>query len=219
MSAKGITGNLLPNDQEVGGRSGEGRSGRSFGQMVEQTAQGKGGRQTPTRVTPDPYEAGVVEDQSQDPEGGSTGGGKLSGSGAEGLRGPEAPNVEARMERLASQQAEIRQEGEKLRLELRKRGYYPLDLDRALDVMAQMEKSLKAREIRNYREGQRLIVARLKSLKDGVKSSIRFDQERMARMPDRVRSAIKSAFDEPAPDEFSALIARYYRSLAEIEEE
>ncbi|MCX7591823.1 MAG: hypothetical protein N2255_09370, partial [Kiritimatiellae bacterium] len=57
MSAKGVTGNLLPNQQEVGGRSGEGRAGRSHGQMVEQTAEGKEGRETPTRLTPGPFEA------------------------------------------------------------------------------------------------------------------------------------------------------------------
>ena len=42
MSAKGVTGNLLPNQQEIGGRSGEGRTGRSSGQMVEETARRQG---------------------------------------------------------------------------------------------------------------------------------------------------------------------------------
>ena len=49
MSARGVTGNTLPNNMEISGRSGEGRSGRSSGQMVEATAEGKGGRKTPSR--------------------------------------------------------------------------------------------------------------------------------------------------------------------------
>ena len=47
MSAKGVTGNQLPNNMEIGGRSGEGRTGKSSGQFVADTAEGKGGRQTP----------------------------------------------------------------------------------------------------------------------------------------------------------------------------
>ena len=94
MSAKGVTGNLLPNQNEVGGRSGEGRTGRSHGQMVGDTAEGKGGRETPTRLDPEPFEQGSVKDTAKNDPGGATGGGKLSGFGAEGLRGPAPPSSE-----------------------------------------------------------------------------------------------------------------------------
>ena len=53
MSAKGVTGNQLPNNMEIGGRSGEGRNGKSDGEMVGDTAVGKGGNETPTRMTLD----------------------------------------------------------------------------------------------------------------------------------------------------------------------
>ena len=36
MSAKGVTGNTLPNNNEMGGRAGEGRSGKSQGEFVEE---------------------------------------------------------------------------------------------------------------------------------------------------------------------------------------
>ena len=90
MSAKGVTGNQLPNNTEMGGRSGEGRNGKSDGQMVGNTAVGKGGNETPTRMTPTPFENGSVNDQSKDTKGGATGGGKLAGFGQDGLRGPLA---------------------------------------------------------------------------------------------------------------------------------
>ncbi|MCY3022997.1 MAG: hypothetical protein NTW87_28810, partial [Planctomycetota bacterium] len=80
MSAKGVTGNRQPNDMEISGRSGEGRSGKSQGQFVEETADGKGGKQTPTRNTNDTYEEGKVDDKSKDPVGGATGGGKSAGA-------------------------------------------------------------------------------------------------------------------------------------------
>ena len=91
MSAKGVTGNQLPNNMEIGGRSGEGRNGKSDGQMVGNTAVGKGGNETPTRMTATPFENGSVNDTSKDTRGGATGGGKLAGFGQEGLRGTPPP--------------------------------------------------------------------------------------------------------------------------------
>ena len=105
MSAKGVTGNQLPNNNEMGGRSGEGRSGKSQGELVDDTAKGKGGRNTPTRLDPTPFQKGQVKDESKDPTGGATGGGKLSGQGGQGLEGPVAPKLKQEMQRLAQKQA------------------------------------------------------------------------------------------------------------------
>ncbi|MDK1030854.1 MAG: hypothetical protein QGD94_02495, partial [Planctomycetia bacterium] len=44
FSAKGVTGNQLPNTSEISGRSGEVRTGKASGEMVEEAATGKGGR-------------------------------------------------------------------------------------------------------------------------------------------------------------------------------
>ena len=63
MNAQGVTGNQLPNTNEMGGRSGEGRQGKSSGEFVEDEAVGKGGRRTPTRLTPEPFQQG--QDQRQ----------------------------------------------------------------------------------------------------------------------------------------------------------
>ncbi len=76
MNAQGVTGNQLPNNNEMNGRSGEGRSGKSQGEFVEDHASGKGGRNTPTRLDPTPFQKGEVKDDSKDPTGGATGGGK-----------------------------------------------------------------------------------------------------------------------------------------------
>jgi len=92
MSAKGATGNRLPNTSEIGGRAGEGRSGKSSGEFVGDEAVGKGGRKTPSRLTPDPYVKGQIKDHSKDAQGGATGGGKESGQGARGSKDrPPAP--------------------------------------------------------------------------------------------------------------------------------
>src|SRR5260370_29280919 len=50
FSAKGKTGNDLPNNNELQGRSGDGRRGKSSGQMVGDSARALEGRKTPARV-------------------------------------------------------------------------------------------------------------------------------------------------------------------------
>src|SRR3982751_4548858 len=107
MSAKGVTGNTLPNNNEMNGRAGEGPQGKSQGEMVEDTATGKGGRNTPTRLDPTPFQQGQVKNESKDPTGGATGGGKISGQAGQGLEGPVPPKVKEQMGRLAEKQAQL----------------------------------------------------------------------------------------------------------------
>ncbi len=88
MSAQGVTGNQMPKNDEIQGRSGEGREGRTSGEIVGAEAEGKGGRRTPTRMTRRPFSSGQVKDKiARMPAGGATGGGKKGGFGGEGLEG------------------------------------------------------------------------------------------------------------------------------------
>ena len=110
-SARGVTGNRLPNTSEIAGRSGEGRQGKSSGEFVGDTAVGKGGRKTPSRLTPDAFVKGQIKDYSKDPVGGATGGGKESGGGGEGLHGPVPNRPERDLGRLADQAGPAPQQG------------------------------------------------------------------------------------------------------------
>jgi hypothetical protein len=144
MSAKGVTGNVLPNNNEMGGRSGEGRSGKSQGEFVEETATGKGGRNTPTRLDPTAFQQGQVKDTSKDPVGGATGGGKLSGQGGEGLEGPVPPGNLPELKRLAQKQAQLRNTAERLNLQYHLGRYDNFNLTRATALMRRVEVDLNA---------------------------------------------------------------------------
>ena len=128
MSARGVTGNRLPNTSEIGGRSGEGRQGQSSGEFVGDTAVGKGGRKTPSRLAPDPFVKGQVKDVSKDPVGGATGGGKESGAGGVGLEGPLRQQVQRDLQRLAEKQAELRNRAEAIDLKFSVLNYHREDL-------------------------------------------------------------------------------------------
>ncbi|MBI4604655.1 MAG: hypothetical protein HY721_22055 [Planctomycetes bacterium] len=217
MSAKGVTGNLQPNQSEIGGRSGEGRSGRSQGQFVEETASGKGGRQTPTRSTADPFESGEVRDTGRDPTGGATGGGKLAGAGEQGLRGAPSPELDRKMGALARKQTELRQEAEQLSVALRRRRYYPQNLDRALDLMKSLEGQLAARRPYRYDALHKQIVSELRGLERVVTSQIDHRLDARDPLPEAVEHDLLNARGEEAPEEYRELIRDYYRSLGKSE--
>src|SRR5262249_59214410 len=92
FSAKGKTGNDQPNNMEVTGRSGDGRRGKSAGQMVGDTARGLPGRKTPARVGREKYESGKLKAEGQEDPNGATGGGKKAGAGRIGLQGGTMPD-------------------------------------------------------------------------------------------------------------------------------
>ncbi len=214
MSAKGVTGNLLPNQNEVGGRSGEGRTGRSHGQMVGDTAEGKGGRETPTRLDPEPFEQGSVKDTAKNDPGGATGGGKLSGFGAEGLRGPAPPDSGQRMPRLADQQAKIRQQAEALALQLRRYHLSGGELETSVNAMSRLEQSARKDDGLGVRRAFSQAVSALGAAKDTVQGQVAVRREQ-DKLPPWVRDQMRVGLQDGVPKGYEEMVAEYYRALAE----
>lgn len=215
MSAKGITGNLQPNSNEVNGRSGEGRSGKSSGSFAEKTAEGKGGKQTPTRSTPDPFEAGKVDDKSKDDSGGSTGGGKISGANKEGLRGMPPPPTKEKMDRLADTQADLRNQAEKANVAMQKRGYVSQDLTKAIEKMAGIEGKLRGGAGANYTGEMKAIGEKLKAAGKTVRDTIEVSRDPARPLNKQRRDDLRNAMDEPVPSEFKDWVKEYYKALSQ----
>lgn len=215
MSAKGVTGNRLPNQQEIGGRSGEGRSGKSHGQFVEESADGKGGRQTPSRTTPDPYEEGRVDDKSEDALGGATGGGKTAGAAAGGLRGTPPPETAAKLERLKSLQTSMRQQAEKIVVRLRAYHLPASEMEEAVRRMKSLETHLQSGRGFNLRQAHAAVLDKLKRAKKIVGLQAKVNKERSRDLPKRVRTQILSGMRQKAPDGYQDLLEAYYRALVE----
>jgi len=168
MNAQGVTGNQLPNPSEISGRSGEGRQGKSTGEFVEDKFVGKGGRRTPTRLTPEPFQQGQVNDQSTEPPGGSTGGGKISGAGGEGLEGPVPPPLKKELDRLAGQQAELINKAEKIGERFKVSNYGNFSLAESLILMRRVKSDLDHYRYRNALRRREAVIGSLRAGSDGA---------------------------------------------------
>ncbi|MGC9259952.1 MAG: hypothetical protein ACP5I8_07745 [Phycisphaerae bacterium] len=144
MSAQGVTGNTMPKNDEIQGRSGSGREGRASGEMVGATASNKGGRRTPTRLTGDQFSSGQIKDSSKQPPGGATGGGKSSGYGGEGLEGPAPQGMRKDIKRMAGIQAQLLNQADRLRIQLRAAGFNNFKLIESAVLMQDAQKAMNA---------------------------------------------------------------------------
>jgi len=214
MSAKGVTGNHLPNQSEIGGRSGEGRTGKSSGEFVEQQAFGKGGRRTPTRLTPDPFEKGVVDDHSKDPPGGATGGGKISGGGAEGLEGPAPPQLDQQMKGLAGRQAELRNKAERIEAGLKVLNYPTESISRTIRIMKGIEDSLQSGRYQNLLRKKNVLLKNLRDSQMYLAGEMRVHRDTSAGLPRRLQDQIMDAAGEATPKGYEDLIRGYYQALS-----
>jgi hypothetical protein len=213
MTAKGVTGNQLPNTSEIGGRSGEGRSGKSAGEFVGQEAVGKGGRKTPTRLTPDPFEKGVVNDKSQEPPGGSTGGGKASGAGGAGLEGPAPPEANRPVASMAGRQADLRNKAEKVKVMFDVMNYPTAEISGVIRNMKSLEEDMLNRRYQNIARTKQVVLNGMRDTRGFLQGEMSVHQERGLGLPKHMQDEIINAIDEEAPKGYEELLRGYYESL------
>ncbi|MCM8759281.1 MAG: hypothetical protein NC906_05875 [Candidatus Omnitrophica bacterium] len=212
MSAKGITGNLLPNQQEIGGRSGEGRTGRSYGEMVEKTAQGKGGRQTPARLTPDNIEPGEVQDTSGENQLGPTGGGKASGWGPAGLKGP-VQDMSFRFAEIAEKQTKLIEKAEKLERELKILNIYNPQLEQSISAMKQFNIQLKEGRYNNLLTTNQMVISNLKQARQILTHQAIVKVENSEKLI-KTKKELGSIWDEKIPAGYESIVKKYYENIS-----
>ncbi|MBN2448417.1 MAG: hypothetical protein JXO22_16945 [Phycisphaerae bacterium] len=215
FSAVGKTGNQLPDDNELSGRSGDGRSGRSQGQLVEDVAKGLAGRNTPTRITNDPYEEGVVKELQQLATSGATGGGKARGAGQEGLQGESPPPLMADMQFMKDWQQRIRQKAERVAGQLKMIQITLPDLNEAIELMKNAEQDAQDARYTDMFETQRMVLQRLRRSGELASREINLTIDRAYQLSPDQRRKMLDSLDEPIPDEYQSAVQRYFQQLSE----
>jgi len=215
MSAKGATGNRLPNTNEIGGRAGEGRQGKASGEFVSDEAVGKGGRRTPSRLTPDPIMKGQIKDHSKEPTGGATGGGKESGQGGEGLEGP-APSAPGPRDlaRLAGKQASLRNKAEGIDAQFQVLNFHHQDLKKLIELMAQVEADLRAGNYQNALRQRKVLAERANNVREYLRGEFEVRQDATVNLPAEIQKEMLGAMHDPSPPGWEEMNRQYFERLA-----
>ncbi len=217
FSAKGKTGNDLPNNQEVTGRSGDGRRGKSSGQAVGETTRNLPGRKTPARLGNERYEPGrLKEEQSADPNG-STGGGKKAGSGRRGLQGGTPPDFVRDMERLSEKQAGLREKAEQVAKQLETSSITGRRMGKAIDLMKRSEEDLKNLRYEDAAAKRKTALGQLRATMSNVDSENAVRINRARELPKELRQELRQASDDGYPKGYESLLQNYFKALSEAE--
>ncbi|NQT54099.1 hypothetical protein HQ576_18735, partial [bacterium] len=213
FAANGVTGNRLPNSNELSGRSGEGRQGQSVGEMVENQFDGKGGRRTPTRLTPEAFQKGQVKDTSTTPPGGATGGGKTGGASGEGLEGPVPPDIDMKLKGLALKQAQLRNKAEKIALKFEVLNYPPV-FEPVVKDMKVLEAALNSGRYMDAHRRYGVMLKNLKGTRMFLNGELALDKVRSPTLPSHLQEEIIDSAGAAVPDEFKEHVKQYYDAIS-----
>jgi len=184
---------------------------------VEDTAKGLLGRITPTRITNDPYEKGVVKELQQMKTGGATGGGKARGSGQEGLQGESPPPLYENLQYMTEWQKRIRQKAMRTAGQLKMVRVHLPQMEDAIKLMKEAEDAGRDGRYAEMFHKQQMVVGQLKSATDLDARRTQLRVDRAYQMPADQRRQVLDAMDEPVPGEYESAVMRYFRQLSEAE--
>ncbi|MDP7742063.1 MAG: hypothetical protein QGF67_11515 [Lentisphaeria bacterium] len=218
FSAKGKTGNDIPNTNELTGRSGDGRRGKASGQMVGETARGLEGRKTPARLNKERYEEGKLEQEGQLDPNGSTGGGKKAGSGRKGLQGGTPPDFVRDLERLSAKQMGTREKAERIAKELDTASVTGRRLDNAIELMKSVETDLRDLRYEDASRKRKVAIGQLKAAVAGLDETTALSLHQARELPAKLRDELLQSTDDGYPQGYETLLEQYYRTLAREED-
>ena len=217
-SAVGITGNTLPKNNEQQGRSAEGRNGKAQGEFVGDSAQGKGGRNTPTRLDQTPFQKGQVNDTSPQSASGATGGGKLAGQGAQGLEGPVPqlpPALLDQLQRLTQKQDDLRNTAQRINIKDNAVRYDNFNLQHSILLMGQIESDLKANRYDNALALRDELLDDLQTSRLLLGSQISVQEDATPRPLDKMQQEIDDVMRGALPPAWAQPLTDYYRDLSQ----
>ncbi|MBE3069139.1 MAG: hypothetical protein IMZ66_02775, partial [Planctomycetes bacterium] len=214
-AALGKTGNQMPNASEMGGRSGSGRRGRATGQMVGDTSRGLEGRPTPARLTNERYEAGNPKAEKQLDPRGATGGGKKTGGGQRGLQGGTPPDFVKDMERLAKNQALLREKAQKVAREIQFGGRPLGSVQRALDLMKGVEEDYRDLRYDDAARKRKMALDAIREASSQVDQAVSLSLQKAPNLPPEMRERISAGSRQALPEGFEDIVGAYYKALSE----
>lgn len=214
FSAQGKTGNQLPNAQEITGRSGAGRRGRSSGQMVGDESNALEGRPTPARVTNERYEEGQPKASKQLDPRGATGGGKKTGGGLPGLQGGSKPDFVKDMQRLADNQAMLRERTQQVARQLENAGRPSSHVNRALQLLEGSEQDLRDLRYDDAARKRKTAINELKAEKSQIDEAVNVSLQKAQNLPPELRQQISAGAQQALPEGYEDLVGAYYKALS-----
>lgn len=214
FSGQGKTGNQMPNAQEITGRTGAGRRGRSSGQMQGDESTGMEGRPTPARATNEKYQEGNPKTKKQLDPRGATGGGKKAGGGMVGLQGGTKPDFVKDMTRLSESQQQLRERAQQVAKQLENAGRSSSKVNRALRLLESSEQDLRDLKYEDAARKRKTAISELKAEQNPIDEAVNLSLQKANNLPPEMRREISNGARQALPEGYEDLVGAYYKALS-----
>ncbi|HEY1784748.1 MAG TPA: hypothetical protein VGG30_04335, partial [Pirellulales bacterium] len=214
FAAVGKTGNQMPNESELGGRSGAGRRGKSTGKSVGDENSAMEGRPTPARTTNEQYEEGNIKSKKQLDPRGSTGGGKKTGGGEHGLQGGTPPDYARDSERLEKLQKQMREKTQQVAKITQATGKSSPRVERAVELMDEAVKDTADHRYQDAARKRKTAIGNLKAEQSQISEAVNLSLRKATYLPADMRQQIGAAAGQALPEGYENLVGEYYKALS-----
>jgi hypothetical protein len=166
-------------------------------------------------MTPEPFSSGKVDDKSTDPAGGATGGGKKGGFGGEGLEGPAPQEMQDTLQRLQGKQAAIRNQSERLELQMKANNFDNFKLLEANILMKKSEEALRAYQYNTALYYQKEAVQSLNTAKVLSNGQINVSTDTSPTMSPKTEKEMQDALNGVMPKGYADPVKAYFLKLSQ----
>jgi len=219
--AKGRSGNTTPKNNEVGGRSGSGRTGKASGEFVDSVDTAKEGRETEDRYTKEQSMEGFVKSEGNKKRAGgstSTGGKRTSEATEFGLRGDASINWSGKRMKINEQQDDLRLKTELFANRLKEiLGRPDFDVNAALLLMQEVESDLSGGRFEHAVRKQIEAAHHLRKLRRRMATQSGYTEAPSEQSPKANGKGPRrdDPLREKFPNEYRKMLQAYYKALSE----
>ncbi len=153
--------------------------------------------------------------KSKEPAGGATGGGKKGAFGGEGLEGQAPDELHDPMQRLAGKQAELRNQAERLKLQMHATGYANFKLLEASVMMKNAADALRSYKYNTAMYFQKEAVQSLNTAKVLSEGQMHVTLDTTPTGNSKTQKEIQDALNGAMPKGYADPVKAYFTKLSE----
>jgi hypothetical protein len=146
---------------------------------------------------------------------GATGGGKKTGGGQRGLQGGRPPDFVKDMERLAEDQALLREKAQQIAQRLNYAGRPLNHVERAITLMEGAEADYRDLRYDDAARKRKTALSELRAAESQIDQAVSLSLQKAPDLPAEMREQISAGSRQALPEGYEDIVGAYYKAISE----
>jgi hypothetical protein len=118
------------------------------------------------------------------------------------------------MQRLAGKQAELNNRAKGIELQFQVANFHHTDLDKIIDMMAQMQREFKAGNYQNVLRERKLLSEKVSNVKKYLEGEFQVRKDATPNLPTEIQKDIVGSMHDPSPAGWEEINREYFERLS-----